>query len=167
VTTYSERLTAPLSWWFSAAAFAAVWGWLVLVATNWPIATSVAAVVAAFSFAAVWRYGSLLITVNDDGLKVGRATLPRPHIGVTEALDRTHYRHRLGTGADARAHLVTRPYLDRGVLVTVDDHADPTPYWLLSSRRPEALAATLGQTEGAQGSAAHETIQEAPRGKEA
>ncbi len=146
VQTYRERLTAPPSWWLSAAAFAVVWGWILLVATTWPIAIGTAAGVGALTFWAVWRYGALDIVVDPARLRVGPATLEPGHVGEVEVLHRADYRNRLGVGADARAHLATRPYLDRGVLVRVEDETDPTPYWLLSSRDPEALAKALGHT---------------------
>ncbi len=146
MTTYSERLTAPISWWLSAAAFAVVWGWILLVATTWTIAIVTTVVVGALCLFAVWRFGSLRLSADDSGLRAGSAFLDAAHLGDVEILHRADYRRRLGVDADARAHLVTRPYLDRGVLVRVRDAADPTPYWLLSSRRPEALAAALGHT---------------------
>ena len=49
----------------------------------------------------------------------------------------------MGPDADARAFLVIRPYLTRAVRVPVTDPADPTPYWLVGSRHPDALAAAL------------------------
>jgi hypothetical protein len=48
-----------------------------------------------------------------------------------------------GPEADARAYLLLRPYLKRTVRVTVRDDRDPAPYWLVSSRHPEALAAAV------------------------
>ena len=52
--------------------------------------------------------------------------------------------HRLaGRDADARAYLLLRPYLRRAVRIAIDDPADPTPYWLVSTRRPTRLAAAL------------------------
>jgi hypothetical protein len=36
-----------------------------------------------------------------------------------------------------------RAYLKRSVRVEVTDPADPTPYWLVSSRHPEQLAKAL------------------------
>ncbi len=45
-----------------------------------------------------------------------------------------------GPEADARAYLLLRPYLKRAVRVEITDPADPAPYWLVSSRRPEELA---------------------------
>jgi hypothetical protein len=143
VTTYRERLTAPLSWWLAALGFALVWGWVFVVATTWAIAIVVTILLAIVGGFAVWRYGSLLITVGPDGLHVGRAFVGSEHIGAVTSLDRAAYRTRLGTEADARAYLVTRPYLDHGVAVTIDDPSDPTPYWLVSSRHPDALAAAL------------------------
>ncbi len=166
MTTYRERLTAPFSWWLAAVAFAAVWGWVMLVVTTWPIAITVTVVLSVIDLYAVWRYGSMLVAVGPDGLRVGRASIDSAHIGVVQPLNRVDYRLRLGTGADARAYLVTRPYLDRGVLVTVKDPSDPVPYWLLSSRRPDALAAALGHTETAPQSPANDPIREVPRGEE-
>lgn len=143
MTTYRERLTAPVSWWAAALAFALVWGWVILIATNVTFAVVVTAVLAMIGGYAVHRYGSVVISVGPDGLRVGPASVGPEHVGAVRVLDRASYRTQLGTGADARAYLVTRPYLDHGVVVTIDDPTDPAPYWLVSSRHPEALAAAL------------------------
>ena len=54
------------------------------------------------------------------------------------------------------AYLLLRPYVGRAVRVEVVDPHDPTPYWVVASRHPDALAACLnaaargsviGQTE--------------------
>ncbi len=161
VTTYSERLTAPVSWWLSALMFGVVWGWILLVATTWSIAIVTAAVVTGLGTYAVWRFGSLRLTAGADGLRAGHALLGTEHLGDVEILHRDDYRRRLGVDADARAFMVTRPYLDRGVVVHVRDAGDPTPYWLISSRRPEALAAALRHTGPVNEEAAHvEEVQE-------
>ena len=166
MTTYRERLTAPAAWWLAALLFGAVWGWIMLVATNWPIAITATVIVAVPCLYVVWRYGSLLISVDADGLRVGRASIDHAHIGAVEPLHRAEYRLKLGTGADARGYLVTRPYIDRGVLVPIADDSDPTPYWLVSSRRPDALAAALGHTENAPASPAHDPNGDTPGGED-
>lgn len=163
MTTYRERLTAPISWWLAAIAFAVIWGWVFLVVTTWPIAIVAALVVAAPTTYAVWRYGSLLVAVDPDGVRVGPAFLEAAHLGTVTVLNRADYRTRLGTGADARAYLMTRPYLDHGVMIAIDDDSDPTPYWVVSSRDPEALALAL---DPAATRPTHHTIGEAPRGEE-
>ena len=171
MTTYRERLSAPLSWWLAALGFAVVWGWVFLVVLNWTAAIVVTLLVAAAGFAAVWRYGSIEISVDADGLRVGTATLGPQHVGAVRRLDRAAYRTQLGTGADARAYLVTRPYLDHGVLVEIDDPADPVPYWLISSRRPDAFATALGASAATPTPAAFPATPDPngdqPRGEEA
>ncbi len=146
VTTYRERLTAPLSWWIAVVAFGLVWGWIMLVATNRPIAVGTAVLATVVAGGLVWSYGSIVVQSGPDGLRVGSAHLPRAHIGSVEALEPRGFREQLGPQADARAWLRTRPYIEAGVRVAVEDPSDPTPYWLVSSRRPEAVAAALGQT---------------------
>ena len=51
--------------------------------------------------------------------------------------------HAVGPGADHRAFLFTRPFIRDVVKVTLDDPADPHPYWLVSTRDAAALAAAL------------------------
>jgi hypothetical protein len=176
VTTYRERLTAPVSWWMAALGFAVVWAWIFRVATTWPIAITVGVLTALAGGAAVWRYGSMLISVTPEGLRVGRAFVEAAHVGTVTPLDHAGYRTQLGTGADARAHLATRPYLDHGVVVTIDDPSDPTPYWLVSSRHPAALAAALDPASAGTTPLGtpqpltdhpHDTIGDTPRGEEA
>ena len=53
-----------------------------------------------------------------------------------------------GPEADARAFLLLRPYLKRAVRVEITDPADPAPYWLVSSRRPDELAGALHRLTG-------------------
>jgi hypothetical protein len=49
----------------------------------------------------------------------------------------------LGVGADPLAFVVQRPWVPGAVQVLLNDPADPTPYWVISSRRPTQLAAAL------------------------
>lgn len=139
----AERLTAPPSWWAAAVAFAATCGWIVLVIGTTTVALATLLLVGALTVAGVSRYGRLLVSVGPDGLRAGAAHLAPAFVGAAEPLHRAEYRARLGVDADVRAHLVTRPYLDRGVLVRIEDPSDPTPYWLISSRHPDELAAAI------------------------
>lgn len=143
MTEHRERLTAPPSWWVATAGFALTWGWIMLVVLS-PTAAVIAMVLTLVAVGGlVLRYGSVPVAADATGLTAGALRLPTEFVGEVEVLHREDYRRRLGVDADVRAHLLTRPYLDRGVLVHVADPADPTPYWLLSSRRPDALAAAL------------------------
>ena len=75
---------------------------------------------------------------------MGRAVIEHRYIGAApRALDAAETRSRSVCEADARAHLVLRPYVSTAVEITLDDPADPVPYWLISTRRPTELAAAL------------------------
>ena len=64
-------------------------------------------------------------------------------LSAPRALDAEQTQARIGPLADARAYLLVRPYVAQSVIVEVTDKADPAPYWLLSTRRPEQLSAAL------------------------
>lgn len=86
----------------------------------------------------------VVVTDGDDpGLRAGRAFLDAWHIGEVAALDADGTRHVLGPGADARAYLAHRGWIPTAVRVEVRDEDDPTPYWVISTRRATELARAL------------------------
>jgi hypothetical protein len=141
--TYAERLGVPLRWWVQGVMLLATF-WLAFVvaipgALPW-VLTGVLGVLLALGLSS---YGSARLVVADGEFRAARAHIPVAHLGTAEVLDPDATRLALGPDADARAFLVIRPYLPRTVRVPVTDPADPTPYWLVGTRRPEALAAAL------------------------
>ncbi len=84
-------------------------------------------------------------------LQAGRAHIGAEHLGEAEMLDAGRLRAVMGPEANGRAYLCHRSWVRQGVRVEVTDPRDPTPYWLVSSRRPEELVAALGRA----GQAAH------------
>jgi hypothetical protein len=146
---YRERLTAPPSWWGLAALFAVAVGWAFYVATPPWVAAVALAIAAAVAFATVASYGSATVEVSADGFRAGRALLPWSAVGQIRPLDGDDARRAAGVDADARAYIVLRAYCRGAVCVEVDDPADPTPYWLVSTRRPHMVAAAM-RAEGVQ-----------------
>jgi hypothetical protein len=137
---YRERLIVPASWWFAAAGTGLVVV-IILVVTHLPVIVVLASAVLV-TLAVGWllyRY-SAVIEVSPAGLGAGRALLPWWACGAVCALGGDEVRAAFGVDADARAYLLLRSYCPGAVRVHVDDPDDPTPYWLLSSRRPERLA---------------------------
>eukprot|EP01032_Pedospumella_encystans_P003300 gene3300-biopygen2828 len=90
-------------------------------------------------------YGSARIVVDDDQLQAGRANIGMHFIGDVLALDAEATRQLSGPIADARAFLVLRPYIRCAVRIDINDPQDPTPYWLISTRRAAELADALDQ----------------------
>lgn len=115
--------------------------WLAfVVATPAWIAWSATAVLVAITCGMFLLIGAARIEVGGGELRAGRAHVPLRFVGEPEPLDAAATRRAAGVEADARAYLLLRPYLKRAVRVPITDPADPTPYWLLSTRRPGAVA---------------------------
>lgn len=140
---YSERLGVPVSWWLLGLLFSVAVGWAFFVATTTPVTVVAFLVAAALVGVTLARYGAARVVVDDDGLRAGRATLPWSAVGPAEPLDADATRRALGVEANAAAYLLVRSYCRTSVRVRVDDPRDPTPYWLVSTRRPGALADRL------------------------
>jgi len=146
-SSYRERLTVPLRWWVQATMFLATI-WLALIVSTPPwLAWTATGACTAVVFGLLGYVGSTLVEVTHGELRAGRARIPTRLLGVPEQLDKDDTRRVLGVDADARAYLLTRPYLKRSVRVPVHDAADPTPYWLVTTRHPDRLAAALTPTD--------------------
>ena len=140
---YDESLRVPLRWWAVATMFLASLLLAFLVALSPGLSFAFAGTVAALVVAVFLGYGSAHIVVADDTLQAGRARIPVSLLSEPVALDAERTKQVAGVEADARAYLLLRPYISRSVRVRVQDPADPTPYWLLSTRHPRTLAAVL------------------------
>ncbi|MGF1646852.1 MAG: DUF3093 domain-containing protein [Kineosporiaceae bacterium] len=76
-------------------------------------------------------------------LQAGTSRIPVRALGEVAALRDGEWRAELGPALDARSHRVVRGWVGHGVRVAVTDPRDPVPYWLVSTRRPEDLAAAV------------------------
>lgn len=83
------------------------------------------------------------VSVEHGILTAGRARIPVAMLGEAVALDAEELRVAIGPGLDARAHLMVRGYIHRGIKVDVTDAADPAPYWVVTTRRPQTLIAAI------------------------
>ena len=147
---YAERLTVPLRWWVQGTMLVASLWLAVLAATPEVVAWSVTAVAVAVMVALFVGYGRPRVAVADGTLRAGRAHIALEHVGEVTALDAEGVRRQAGVDADARAYLLLRPYLKRGVRVDITDPADPAPYWLVSCRRPERVVSAVRVGRGAE-----------------
>jgi hypothetical protein len=147
VPRFQERLWPPWTWWTVAALLVAS----AAVAVGYPVGVAAGLLTALLSGAVaagllVW-WASWL-RVDDEVLAAGPARLPLRFVRRATALDAAGAAALRGPGADARAYVLLRPWLPRAVRVDLDDPDDPTPYWYLSTRRPDTLAAVLTEWTG-------------------
>ncbi|MDG4785837.1 DUF3093 domain-containing protein [Micromonospora sp. WMMD1102] len=140
---FAERLTLP--WWLWLAGLAVAG----LLATElWLGSTGVRAwlpFVVLLPLAAVglgWL-GRIRLAVRDGELLVDDARLPVRFVADAIPLDAEGRREVLGVGADPLAFVVQRPWVPGAVQVVLADPADPTPYWVVSTRHPVRLAEAI------------------------
>ena len=87
------------------------------------------------------------VMVDIDALRVDRAAIPRVVLGTPQPLTRADIQRLRGPGGDVTLFSAVRPWAaTRGVLVPIEDPADPHPAWLISSRHPDRLAAALTES---------------------
>lgn len=141
---YVERLWPAWWLWLLAAGWALTLAVAIEVVTSLVLGAVVFAVLMAACAYALWR-GAWTIRADHTGLHVGPVWLPVQFVGPATALDPEDTRHMRGVGADARAFTVLRGWIPTAVTVSVADERDPTPYWMVSTRRPQELAATLAR----------------------
>ncbi|MFC8599730.1 MULTISPECIES: DUF3093 domain-containing protein [unclassified Isoptericola] len=140
---FRERLTPGPAAWCGAVALGVITG-----IALWPLAhvvgVVIGALVAAGTLVALVATAPV-IEVADGRLRAGRAQVPVDLLGDVTPMDSPEQmRTALGTALDARAFVCLRAWARTGVRVELEDPLDPTPYWLLSTRRPQELAAALG-----------------------
>jgi hypothetical protein len=141
MSVFRERLW-PAPWLFLATALVIPASLLVFL----PINTTAGIVVAAVLYVgcvALLLLGSPVVEVTESTLVAGKARLPLDVVAGAVASRGSQARAERGVGLDARAFLMIRGWVDPVVRVTLDDPNDPTPYWLVSTRRPEELVRVL------------------------
>jgi len=140
---YAERLGVPWGAWLlvpTTVALLAAEIWLGGTGLRaWlPFALLLPATVAVM----LWL-GRIRVAVTPAELQVDDARLPVGVIADVIALDAAGKREALGVGAHPLAFVVQRPWIPGAVQVVLDDPADPTPFWVVSTRHPVELATAL------------------------
>jgi hypothetical protein len=86
---------------------------------------------------------SLKIEITDRELRIGSARIDRQYIGETVALTGNEAKLIRTRDADHAAYLAIRFWTSKAVKMQLSDSRDSTPYWLITSNNPQALAAAL------------------------
>ena len=85
----------------------------------------------------------LEVEVTVDQLRVGRASIHRKFLGNIEVLSSEQMRQLRGPLADPAGYMALRFWIATGVKIEINDQNDPTPYWLVSSKKAQPLMAAL------------------------
>ncbi|WP_181273362.1 DUF3093 domain-containing protein [Brevibacterium oceani] len=138
---YQEKVRPSVGMWILVVVAAASTALMVLPV--WKLGTIILPVISFVLFA--WWLNSLTLTiiVTQRQLFVGEAHIDRRFVPGATAYDGDEARAARGVDLDARAFLKIRPWVKPVVRIELDDDNDPTPYWLVSTRRPKELAAAL------------------------
>ena len=83
------------------------------------------------------------ITLDGDELRIDRAHIDIKYLGSATVLDSPAMLLLRTRDADPAAYLAIKFWMPKGIKITVVDPRDPTPYWLITSKRGEELAALL------------------------
>ncbi|MFI5779651.1 DUF3093 domain-containing protein [Nocardia sp. NPDC051570] len=149
VPVYSERLWVPLWWWPIGLAITGllaaeihmgapgIRAWLPYVLL-FPIPV----------WALAWMSRHRVEVIRDAAgtleLRADRAHLPVTYVARATTVPTSAKSAALGRQLDPAAYVQHRPWIGPMVLLVLDDPDDPTPYWLVSTRRPERILTALG-----------------------
>lgn len=140
---FREKLT-PAWWiWLIAAGFSAAW-----ILVFQPVSLEVGVVVAVILFIALailLIISTPEITVTPSRVRAGRASIEPRFLADAVALHGGDATKARGTEFNALSYLCLRGWVQPLVSVKVTDPQDPTPSWLISSRRPEELAEAINR----------------------
>lgn len=134
----------PWYWWLAGAGAAfltaaqighnrdAIWFWAPLIFFGIIVLWS------------LWQLSSTQVAVEKDAdgvtwLRAGDANLPTTVVSRTLAVPATAKRNAMGRQLDPAAFVVSRSWIPEMVMFVLEDPEDPTPYWLVTSKDPEAL----------------------------
>lgn len=87
--------------------------------------------------------GRTKVEVLGGELWAGDAHLPLRFVEDAEVVEPGDRRAALGPNLDPAAFVLHRPWVATSVRVWLQDEDDPTPYWIVSTRRPQELVRVL------------------------
>jgi hypothetical protein len=146
---FDERLSVPLWWYLPALGLAVLLG--AEVHMGYPGIRSWIgyAITIPLCLGALLWLGHVRVRVvgdADDGeLRAGEARLPLRYVGRVDVVRREGKQAALGPELDPAAFLMHRAWIGPVVRIEVTDPDSDTPYWIVSTRDPDALVAALGR----------------------
>lgn len=89
---------------------------------------------------------SPVVTVKNGVITAGPATISVDLVGEALPFSGPEASQERGPRLDVRAWMLIRGWVDPIVKIPIVDETDPAPYWLVSSRHPQELAAAINES---------------------
>lgn len=141
---YREKLW-PTPWVFLVTALVVPASILVFAPISLPVGI-VTGIVLYAGCVLLLTIASPVVRVADGVFTAGPAQIPTDLLGDAEAYEGAEATRQRGTSLDARAWLLIRGWVQPVVRIPVIDPNDRAPYWLVSSRHPQKLAAAINRS---------------------
>lgn len=132
----------PLRWWPAVLVIVVFGVFEMASGFTYVVYVPVAVFLVGFLVVPLLLSGRARVKVQDGVLSAGGTDLSVTTVTSIQALDREATRLRLGPQADPAAHTVVRGWIGPSVMLRLSN-PDPVPYWVVSTRRPEELAAAI------------------------
>ena len=100
------------------------------------------AIAVAIGITAIY-YATSTIEVANGELRIKKAHIPVKFLEDPTIIDKRDFALQRTRLADPAAYFATTFWISEGIRVKVCDERDPTPYWLISTRRGEELKRAL------------------------
>jgi hypothetical protein len=139
---FAERIVWPIWLWLFLAMMVGS-----IYLTFWAPFGHLAAIIITAVITGLLIYSNskfaLEIVLINDWLYVGNAKIECKYLKKATPLNRADFLKLRGRDADPAAFYGTRFWVSTGVKIEINDKKDPTPYWLISSRKARLLASKL------------------------
>ncbi len=106
-------------------------------------ATIVAFAIATLAIPFIARSLASRILIDQNELRIDKAHIELKYLGKVTVLDSSAMRLLRTRDADPAAFLAIKFWSSKGIKIEVNDPRDSTPYWLITTKRGEKLAASL------------------------
>ena len=131
----------------SLGTFAAIFALLPSIAiVSEPFDVRIGLAIGVGAVIAIWAlliFRAPKIELSELELKVGRVAILRNLIGEAEVISKEGIFLERGPNLDPGAYKVFQGSVKTAIKIPITDPEDPTPYWLISTRKPGKLAELL------------------------
>jgi hypothetical protein len=139
---YKEVIRPPL--WLIAFMYFMLFSLVLAIwaAFNDAIAINAFAISVVLGIVAIY-FSSKEILIDQSELRVGKAHIPIIYLGEMEIVGKKDFGNARTRGADPAAFFALTFWVSEGVKIEITDQRDPTPYWLISTRKAQQLLTAL------------------------